>query len=438
LKDILSFGKRLRLEAEDRLRYHPAVRRSISRYKLWRTPRPQPGDTQAAARAIVQLCAAARLAVNDEELREIEARIVALADRLDAGGLDWTEFMPGFDDPRLTKAAILKPYVGPRERGVLFVSFETQWIRLLRPANYLELAERYAVVVAPSSSPPHILFTYAFPVLFPGPVFTLLSHPDDARTFPRMSSRLAVVPLYASSWVNPALFEPIPKPRRSYDLVMVANFAKFKRHQALFAALRSMPRGLRVLLIGQDQDGRTADTIRETARWYGVADRFTLMSDQPYREVTKYFCQARASVVLSKREGSCVAVAESLFADAPAAILQDAGMGSRTFINEETGRFLDENRLAADLADFVRNADRYRPRAWAEKNISCFRSSLILNEQLRRSALERGEAWTQDIAPMQWSPNPLLAREADRARLAAERRDISRRFGLEIGKPPPP
>jgi glycosyltransferase involved in cell wall biosynthesis len=433
---MISLLKRLRLEMEDRLRYDPLVRRSLSRWTLARTPRPDPDDAQAVARAIGRLCAAARLAVDDDARRGIEERVVSLAGWLGGGRLDWTEFSPDFRDPRLTKAAVLKPYVGPCERGVLFVSFETQWIRLLRPENVRELADRYAVVVAPSYSPPHVLFNVAFPALFPGPVFTLLSNPKDAETFPRLSDRLTVVPLYASSWVNPALFEPIPKPQRRYDLLMVANFAKFKRHHAFFSALRSMPRDLRVLLIGQGQDGRDAGVIRETARWYGVADRFTLLSDVPYREIPNYYCQARASVVLSKREGSCVAVAESLFADAPAAILREAGIGSRAFINDETGRFLDENNLAADLTAFVRDADRYRPRAWAERNISCFRSTQTLNELLKKAALESGREWTQDIAPMQWSPNPLLARVEDRARLAGERADIARRFGLEIGPPP--
>ena len=46
---------------------------------------------------------------------------------------------------------------------------------------------------------------------------------------------------------------------------MVANFAKYKRHQALFAVLRSMPKEFRIHLHGQDQDGRGIKTIREMA-----------------------------------------------------------------------------------------------------------------------------------------------------------------------------
>jgi glycosyltransferase involved in cell wall biosynthesis len=433
---MLSVYNRLRLETEDWLRYNPRVRRSICRLQLLRMRQPDLRDTQAVSRSIVKLCTAARLAEDADLERRIQDRIVELVQHLDSTRLDWAEFVPDFNDPRIHKAAILKPFISPREKGVLFISFEGQWIKLLRPANFRQLAERYTVVAAPSYSPPYVLVNYAFPALFPGPVFTLISNPNDLAVFPRMSGNLIVVPLYASNWVNPELFQPLPKAERSWDLLMVANFAKFKRHHAFFSALRSLPRELRILLIGQNQDGRDADTVRETARWYGVEDRFTLRSNQPYPEVVNAFCQARASVVLSKREGSCVAIAESLFADVPAAMLRDAGIGSRAFINEETGRFLDEATLARDLADFVHNADRFSPRAWAEQNISCLRSSQILNDLLKAKSRQGGQAWTQDIAPLQWSPDPLLVRPDDRQRAVAERQDILARFGLEIGPPP--
>ena len=318
----------------------------------------------------------------------------------------------------------------------MFIAFESQWVKLLGQRDVHAFADRYTVVVGPTWSPPHALINYAFPLVFPGPVFTLISHPHDLAVFPRMSPNLVTVPLYASSWVNPHLFQPLPKAERAYDLLMVANFAKFKRHQALFHAMRSMPKDIRILLIGQDQDGRTAETIRMTARWYGVEDRFSLLSDVPYGEMTKHFCNARASVVLSRREGSCVAIVESMFADAPAAMLKEAGIGSRVYINEHTGRFLDGANLARDLTDFVQNADHYRPREWAEANISCFHSTRVLNDLLQRTALERGQEWTRDIAPMQRSSAPTLVRPEDRAHLAGERADILARFGLEIGRPP--
>jgi hypothetical protein len=129
-----------------------------------------------------------------------------------------------------------------------------------------------------------------------------------------------------------------------------------------------------------------------------------------------------------------VVVAESMFADAPVAVLRGAQLGSRTFINEQTGRFLDERFLARQLTELTRNADRYTPRAWALANISCFQSSQRLNAILKEHALAEDNDWTLDIAPLQWSPDPIPVHLEDRRRLATERDAIRERYGLVIGR----
>src|SRR5207244_1491352 len=129
---------------------------------------------------------------------------------------------------------------------------------------------------------------------FPGPVFTLISNNDDIDVLPRIAANYRVVPLFASSWSLPELFQPRPRHERDIDLIMVANFAKFKRHHALFRALRRLPHDWRVELIGQDQDGRTADTIRAVARAYGVEKRIHIIEHAPHEVVRERLCRARA------------------------------------------------------------------------------------------------------------------------------------------------
>jgi hypothetical protein len=429
---MLSQLRRRALETEDWLRYHPVVRGLYSQHEIWRGRTAIRDDPHALANAIRRKCAAARLASDPKVELRIQEDIGQLVRRLAGYAPDKVAWGPDGDDPYIPKAAILKPYLGPRQKGVVFIAFENQWVKLLRVPDLGEFARRYTLVVAPSSSP-HNLINYVFPAYYPGPVFTLLSNPRDPAVLRHVAPNLVVVPLYASSWVNPALFSPVPRAQRPYDLIMVANFAKVKRHQALFAALKDMPRDLRLLLIGQDQDGRTADTIRAMARWYGVTDRFELRSNQSHREVTAAFCQARASIVLSRREGSCIAVAESLFADTPAALLAGAEIGSRVFVNAQTGRLLREDDLARELTAFLAEAAGYQPRAWALEHLSCLRSSRVLNELLRQHALAAGQDWDQDLAAMQRSPNPLVVTAEDRRRLAQEREEIRTRFGVEIG-----
>lgn len=423
---FMGFNVRRRLlEAEDGLRYSRHVRRIMCHYKLRRARGHGIG-------AVASLCAAARLADDPGLEQEIQSRIVRAVGELDLSGLDWSDFIPQFEHRHIYKAAILKPYVSPSERGVVYVSFEAQWAKLLNQENVAAFAERYRLVCAPSSSP-HNVINYVFPRAYPDSYFTGISNPEDQATIPRIASTIRVLPIYASQWVNPDLFQPKPHAHREFDLVMVASWGKVKRHQALFSAMRAMPRDTRVLLVGQDQEGRTAETIRALAASYGVAGQVTIAANQPYPAVARHLANARASVVLSRREGSCVVVAESLFADTPAALLHGAVIGSRTFLNDQTGCFLDPRQLGRDLARFIEASGSFRARAWAERNIASNRTTALLNDMLRQEARARGEDWTLDLAPLQWSPDPVLAAPADRARLVPEQKDVASRFGLLIG-----
>jgi len=428
---MLATVRRCAIETEDWLRYSPLVRRLLSQCQLLAERSASLRTDQELARSARNLCAAARWAGNGPAAARITDLIRDRVGRIDARKVDWREVYWNADHTWMPKAVVLKPYLSQREKGVLFVAFEDHWVKFLRLPKLAEFAARYTLVVAPSSSP-YNLVNFVLPTAFPDPVFTLISNRSDLDVLPRVSANYRIVPLMASHWVNPDLFQPLPFDQRDVDLVMVASFGKVKRHHALFTALRRMPASFRILLIGQDQEARTAETIRAEARC-GVQDRFTLLSNQSYGEVLRAFCRSRASVILSRQEGSCVVVAESLFADTPAALLRGAEIGSRDFINDATGHFLDEGRLGEQLTEFVKSAPHYRARRWAEANISCWHSSHRLNDVLRVSALAGGQDWTQDIAPLCWKPEPRLARAEDQARLEPERLALRERFGFEIG-----
>jgi hypothetical protein len=363
----------------------------------------------------------------------VEERIRQRIAGLDFGKIDWGELVPASEGRRIGRAAVLKAPAGPREKGVLFVAFEEEWIRLIRYGDLRAFAERWLLVISPTWSPPHCLGTTLFAHVYPGPLFSLISNSRDLEVLPRLAPNYVAVPLFASSWVNPEFYRPLPRDRRDVDLVMLANFGKYKRHIALFRALRKMPAGYRVLLMGQDQDERTAETLREEAGCYGVPQELEIRTNASDDEVARGLCRARVSLILSRREGSCVAVDESLFADTPVGLLRGAEVGSRAFVNDQTGRFLDERHLASELAAFVEESGRYAPRRWAQANVSCHESSRVLNDVLRTHQLANGQEWTQDLAPLCWRPNPLLVRPEDRRRLLPARAEFKERFGLEVG-----
>jgi glycosyltransferase involved in cell wall biosynthesis len=429
---------RWKMEARDRIFYSAAVRQLIARLLTWRLRKVnRQSSMQQVVASLTALCRIARLAGKEEFQIAIEGKIRDQISLLGDRRPDWSVLSRDWNPGQIEKAVLLKPYIGPRERGVVLVSFENQWTRLMGIRNLEEFARRYTLVVAPTWSPPHTLACALFPAQYPADrIFTLISNAQDAKIFPRLSSTLSVVPLYAANWVNPDLYEVVPWERKDIDIIMVAAFGKYKRHLALFQALRELPREFRVLVAGQPSDGRTAATLLGEARLYGVQDRFQIRESVPHHEITRLLARAKISVVLSRQEGSCVVVAESLFANTPVGVYEDAVVGSRTFVHKQTGRLLQHESLAVQLRDFVASSEQYSPREWAlREGIGCDQSTVILNRALKESALRSGQDWTHDIAVHHWCPDPVLLRAEDRKRLLAAREDILSRHGVRIGKP---
>ena len=155
---------------------------------------------------------------------------------------------------------------------------------------------------------------------------------------------------------------------------MVANWAPFKRHWQLFDALRRMSKDLRVTLIGQTEGPYTVDYARQQTKLFGVKQDIEFLENVSIDEVTRRQCNSRISLILSRREGCCVAAVESVFADTPLALLRNAHIGPKAYINDQIGVLLNGPRLDYQLKGFLDTVEKYQPRAWAVKNISCFRS----------------------------------------------------------------
>lgn len=426
------FLLRRKIATLDRIRFSKIVRWFLFQWKVqirsWRSS----GTTRETLARIEKLCSAARLAVSDRQILAVEKRIASLA-------VDPAEVAPllaGETDDVIRKVAIIKPFNQQTgEQGVVFISFEYEWAKLLASPDLDEFAKRYTLVVSPTWTPPHSAVNCLFPRLYPGPIYCLISNKTDLETFPRLSKDYRMVDLFASSWVDPDLFNPRPGTERDIDLIMLANFGVYKRHHALFRALRDLPDDWKVVLVGQPNGARTAEVLLAEAEAFGVRDRIDLRQRVSDEEVCELLSRAKMSLICSRREGSCVAVVESMFADTPVALLNGAGIGSAAFVNDSTGAFLDESRLAEELESLHQKAGEMEPRKWClENGIDTKSSSKRLNEILAGDSRERGLPWTTDIQPMHWRPNPLLTKPEDAPWSADETQKVNALTGIRFGE----
>ena len=427
---------RLKIQFEDSLRFNPGVRNLLASAIIIKATRTKAASTAEATRIVRKLCQAARLAASSSMMLRAEAAIARLLPVVDPEKVPWAEFVPGFGKDQIFKTIVLKRYVNEREKGVVFVSFENQMARLANARNLRNFAERYTLVLSPSWSPPQSIVSYLFPRLYPDSIFCLISNPRDLEIFPRISDKYKMVPLYASNWVDPRNYRAVNDSERDVDILMVANFGKAKRHHAFFAALRDLPRDYRVVLVGQTEQGRNVETVLREASLFGVRDRFEIRVDVPYGELQSLIGRAKTTLVLSRREGSCVVIVESMFANTPVAVYKDAEMGSRVFVNEHTGRLLRHDHLATQLKDFVETSAHYQPRKWVVENgVDCVASSQVLNGALKQNALSGGAEWTEDIATLCWRPDPQYYGPEDAERLRPCYSAIETSSGISIVAP---
>ncbi len=431
-------ASRIKIQFKDSLKHSPRIRAVRCRLIAMRDGRRTSGDPQKIAQSIHKLCVAARNATSPASLLAVEDRIKQRVRELKGREFDWLEFEPNADVKVLDRAVILKPYKGPKEKGVILIAFDYQWARLMKHYDkevLRRLSERYWLVVSTVWAEPHCLMNYVLPSVWPGErIFATISDPDDEAIIPRFSEKYVVAPLLCSNWVNPAWYKQVPFEEKNVDFFMLANFGEYKRHWELFRAMKKMPRETRVVLIGQHNGKRDDNTIRAEARAFGIGpERFEIKRNPTDEEVFDTLARAKTSLIFSLREGSCMAIVESMFANTPVGMFHDAKVGSRRFINDQTGRFLKHVNLAQQLLEFRDQAQKYQPRKWADENrIDCFGSTETLNRTIKDALTGLGHEWTQDIAVHMWRPNPRLVEAQDRERMRQDYDFVMNELGIDL------
>lgn len=348
--------------------------------------------------------------------------------------IGWDRYYRDYDlQSRELKTSLLLKAPGPNgEKGVIYIAFEYNLMRILAHSDARRLLQEYLVICATSWSPTDYAVMASFAGLSDDPLFFGISNESDIEAYEIAAPVVRPLPLLASDWIDPRFYSPKPHSERTVDFLMVANFSRFKRHWLLFDALSRMSPKIRVAILGIATPDRTADTLRAEARAFGVKQDLDIRTNLNIEKVAAYQTNAKVSLVLSRREGSCVATAESLFADSPVAMMRDAHIGSRAYINDATGVLLDYRGLARQLEGLLERSGSFRAREWADANISAQKSSARLNQIIRDHAAQTGRPWTQDLAPMCWRYMPTYLRPEDRARLCPAVDDLAQRLGVSL------
>ncbi|MGH9482318.1 MAG: glycosyltransferase [Terriglobales bacterium] len=309
-----------------------------------------------------------------------------------------------------------------RERGVLLLFFTGASEMFLTAFDAPRVLERFTVVLEPSwSTFPEPYWAYFAARETPALCQAITDEEADAIA----SSGLPLVslPFGAQDWVDGDVFRPLGL-AKEFDLVMVANFAKWKRHAVLFEAMRRWP-GPRpkVALVGFAWE-RTQEQFEAEMRAYGVRQDCTLFRNVDAAGVNEILNRSRVALLLSRIEGGNRGLMEAIAAGTPVVVYRHIIGPRHSQINPQTGRFADDRELGAVLCEVLANPDQFQPRAWFDAHSGHRRTTERLNAALRAHAGRRGEPWTQDIACKVNRPGPQYANPDDAAALAPAWREL--------------
>lgn len=309
----------------------------------------------------------------------------------------------------------------PGQKGVILLKYARTFEAVIALLDFDRLRDRYLFVLEPCWA------GYCDPALLmyatPGdPVVVQCFTPEDRAFIESLGAPFVPVALGPADWVNADIFrESAPQPK-TFDLVMVANWGRHKRHAQLFSALRNIgDRDVRVLLVGFPWAGRTAADLRREADAIGNPRiRFEIVESISQAELAGYLSRCKAFVFLSRKEGDNKALVEAMFADVPAIVYERSIGGATSRINASTGMLSSDADLASNIRRMLDHFTEFSPRAWALEHTGSPIATRVLDAALRDAVRSSGGSYEEGIAEKVNSPNLAYRNPALRAEFRAE------------------
>jgi glycosyltransferase involved in cell wall biosynthesis len=302
------------------------------------------------------------------------------------------------------RALVMKPFdAATGERGVIYLMYTNRIEMLVRAKHFLRIARAYDFVLEPSwhgyDNVVYLLYSVA-----PCTTFVLAPYPPDYDAIAAYGGNLVPLRLGAGDWIDTDVFTPLPDVPKRYDIVMVGNWATYKRHTALFRAMATIRKRfstkVSAVLVGFPWGNRQCSDVEREAEKAGVREQCVFCDSVSPQGVIELVSQSRIQVMLSREEGVNRAVSEGLSLNVPGIVYRHFKGGDPRRINPQTGLYADDHELPQAILRALDTTDGFAPREWVLKNSGCHNAHRLLNEAVRQACLARGLPWTSDNTPI--------------------------------------
>ncbi|MDX6445364.1 MAG: hypothetical protein QOH71_2438 [Blastocatellia bacterium] len=317
---------------------------------------------------------------------------------------------PNDNDPeRQGDLIVVKAYDATTgERGVILVKYSEAILAMAAVYDLGALASHYMLVLEPSwwGYQDARFFLYLGSDL---DVLVQSPRQEDFDFVASLQSNLVPVRVGAGEWGDSGVFHPRTTGKdTTYDVVMVASWDPFKRHEVFFRAAaklkRERGRPLCFALIGYDL-GWTRDQIERLLRQYDLQGDCAIYENIPHEEVARVVAESKVSLLLSQREGANKAAYESMFCGTPVIVYRHQCGVNLEHINQQTGLLADDHELAGAIEYALHHAGAFDPRGWAMENAGYDNATRKINAALAKIAGHRRQQWTTAIIAKKNAPN---------------------------------
>ena len=272
-------------------------------------------------------------------------------------------------------------------KGVLVIAYSYYFLIFLKAFNFEEVEKHYHIVLEPSWNGlcDQAILSFSF---LQNPVFVMAYEDRDFNLLSDLNTNLVPLRLSANWWIDPAVFNHgVSAAERDIDIIMIAAWAKFKRHDVFFKTLRKLKqsgKAYKVTLVGYPND-LTQDDIKDLARDYDVLDMLTFYEWIPVIEVAKLVGRAKVNIIWSRFEGLNRAIIEGMFCDTPCILREGFNFGMQyPYINKKTGRYANESNLDKVLELIIENGEDFSPREYILEHHNCYVAARYLAAEIKR------------------------------------------------------
>lgn len=309
-----------------------------------------------------------------------------------------------FTDPSEMLDGIITVLKAPvvEEKGALLIKYSYYFPLFIKYFDVEAVAQHYNIILEPSwagfCEENILIFTqYNFPI------YIQVYEVRDKTFIEQLQSNLTPINVGPSWFIDHTRFVTnAAHEERDIDIIIVAAWAKYKRHEAFFQALArhkdaTAHRKFNIVCVGYPGD-LTQDDIKRFAHAAGLGDQVTIYEWITPEEVSALQQRSKVNLLWSKFEGNNRAIIEGMFCDTPVILREGHNYGEKyDFINPQTGHFANETNLYQTLLAMLDNRADYHPRQYVLENRNCIRATEIMSQCIKANELQKKRPWTQEL-----------------------------------------